>query len=145
VIITAGAKNGSGYDGVIRLNGVNFVKQGNPTAETTAAAIDVADLLTRIITVSHTAGVTQAYTLDTGTAMDAAGLFTTNEGFEWSIINLSAAAVDTATVTAAAGHTIMGNAIVQAAHSSTGGIYGNSGRFFSRKTATNTFVTYRLA
>jgi hypothetical protein len=145
VVISAGAKNGSGYDGVIRQNGVVFRKQGNPTALTTSATVTIAQLLTGIITGEHTAGATQTYTLPTGTLCDAAGSFTTNEGFEWSLINISAAAVDTITVAAGADHTLVGNAIVQSAHASTGLLYGYSAKFFTRKTAANTFVTYRVA
>jgi hypothetical protein len=68
-----------------------------------------------------------------------------NDSFDWTLINLSAASADTITVTAGSSHTIVGNAIVQSANASTGGIYGNSGLFRTRKTATDTFVTYRVA
>jgi hypothetical protein len=61
------------------------------------------------------------------------------------LINLSAAALDTVTVTAGEGHTIVGNAIVQSVHASTGLIYGSSGMFRTKKTAANTMVTYRIA
>jgi hypothetical protein len=60
------------------------------------------------------------------------------------LINLSAAALDTITLTAAAGHTIVGNAIVQSANAATGGVYGNSAHWRTRKTAANTFITYRV-
>ena len=121
------------------------VQQPTPTAETTAVTLTIAKLLTGIITATHTAGATQAYTLPTGALCDAWPAFTIGDSFDWSLINLSAAAADTVTVTAAAtGHTIVGNPIVQAAHSSTGGIYGNSAQFRTLKTAANTFVTYRI-
>jgi hypothetical protein len=45
----------------------------------------------------------------------------------------------------AMGKDIVGNPIVQSANASTGGIYGNSARWRTRKTAANTFVTYRIA
>jgi hypothetical protein len=51
----------------------------------------------------------------------------------------------TTEVTIAETHTIVGNPIVQSAHSSTGGIYGNSAQWRTRKTAANTFVSYRIA
>ena len=38
----------------------------------------------------------------------------------------------------------VGIPIVQSAHASTGTLYGASARFFTKKTAANTFVTYRL-
>jgi hypothetical protein len=119
--------------------------QPDPTAKTTAVTLTAAELLTGIITGTHTAGATQAYTLPTGTLLDAAATWDTNEYFEWSLINLSAASADTITVTAGATHTIVGNPIVQSANASTGGIYGNSARWRTRKTAANTFVSYRVA
>jgi hypothetical protein len=102
-------------------------------------------LLTGIITGTHTAGADQAYTLPTGTLMDAAVQFATNDAFEWTLINLSAAAADTVTVTAGTDHTVVGVMVVQSAHATTGGLYGNAARFLTRKTAANTYVTYRLA
>lgn len=119
--------------------------QGTPTAMTTAATMTVTGLLSGIVTGTHAAGATQAYTLPTGTLMDAASEWAIGESFDWVLINLSAAAADTITVTAGTDHTIVGNPIVQSAHSSTGGIYGNSSQWRTRKTAANTFVTYRIA
>jgi len=119
--------------------------QPDPTAKTVAVTLTAAELLTTIITGTHTAGATAAYTLPTGTLLDAAASFDTNEYFDWSLINLSAATADTITVTAGTAHTIVGNPIVQSANASTGGIYGNSARWRTRKTAANTFVSYRIA
>jgi hypothetical protein len=67
--------------------------------------------------------------------MEAA--FTTlavNQTFEWSYINL-AAATHAVTVTTNTDHTVVGNMVVAA---------NTSGRFGTRKTAANTFITYRL-
>ena len=119
--------------------------QPAPTAKTTAVTLTIAELLTKIITATHTAGATQAYTLPTGTLCDAGATFAVDSCFDWSLINLSAAAADTITVTAGADHTIVGNPIVQSAHVTTGGIYGNSAIFRTRKTASNVFCTYRVA
>jgi hypothetical protein len=123
------------------VNGV----QVTPTAETTAATLTAAELLTGLVTVTHAAGATQAYTLPTGTLLDAAATFLVNEFFDWTVINLSAAAADTATITAGADHTVVGTMICQSAHSSTGLVHGNALRLRTVKTAANTFVTYRLA
>jgi hypothetical protein len=68
-----------------------------------------------------------------------------DEFFDWTLINLSAAAADTITVTAGADHTVVGTMICQSAHSSTGLVHGNALRLRTRKTAANTFVSYRLA
>ncbi len=130
--------------------GVNAIspitQQGAPTAMTTAATITVAGLTSRIITGTHTAGATQAYTTPTGAVLDAGVDMAAGEAFDFVLINLSAAAVDTITLTAgASGITIVGNPIVQSAHSSTGGVYGNSAIFRVRKTAADTFTIYRIA
>ena len=124
---------------------VNNGSQPAETAKTTAVTLTVAELLTQIITGTHAAGATQAYTLPTGTLLDAAATWDVNEYFDWSLINLSAAALDTITLTAGTAHTIVGNPIVQSSNVATGGIYGNSARWRTRKSAANTFVTYRIA
>lgn len=121
------------------------VKQVTPAAKTVAVTLTIAELMTRIVTGTHTAGATAAYTLPTGTLADAGAGIQIDEAFDWSLINLSAAATDTITLTAGTDHTIVGNPIVQSAHVSTGGVYGNSAIFRTRKTAANTFVTYRIA
>lgn len=119
--------------------------QGTPTAMTTAATITVTGILSGIITGTHTAGATQAYTLPTGTLMDAAAEWAIGESFDWVLMNLSAAAADTITLTAGTDHTIVGVAIVQSVHVTTGGITGATAQWRTRKTAANTFVTYRIA
>ena len=124
---------------------VKIKSQVTPTAKTVAVTLTIAELLTGIITGTHAAGATQAYTLPTGTLCDAGATFAVDTCIDWSLINLSAAAIDTITVTAGADHTIVGNPIVQSSHSTTGGIYGNSAIFRTRKTVANTFITYRVA
>jgi hypothetical protein len=128
---------------LLRLN-TKRCKQPTPTAKTVAVTLTIAELLTGIITGTHTAGATAAYTLPTGTLCDAGGYFAVNSYFDWSLINLSAAAIDTITVTAGVDHTIVGNPIVQSAHADSGGKWGNSAIFRTCKTAANTFVTYRI-
>lgn len=119
-----------------------------PSAKTTAVTLTAAELLTGIITGTHTAGATQAYTLPTGTLLEAAVPFLQiGEGFEWVLINLNAAAADSITVTAATDHTIVGDAIVISNHVTTGGAITSHGcsssTWITKKTAANTFVTYR--
>ena len=145
IILTPGVGNGTGESGVIRNLGISTVQQGAPTAETTTATLTIAGLLTRIITGTHSAGATQAYTVPTGTLMSGGVATATGDSFDWTIINLSSAAADTITLTAGATHTLVGNPIVQSAHASTGGIYGNSAVFRSRMTAATTWITYRIA
>jgi hypothetical protein len=134
-----------GTDPVVKQLRTGNGSQPDVTAKTVAVTLTAAELLTQIITATHTAGATAAYTLPTGTLLDAAATWDTNEFFDWTLINLSAASADTVTLTAGTAHTIVGNPIVQSANASTGGIYGNSARWRTRKTAANTFVSYRIA
>jgi len=133
-----------GTDAIVKQLRIDNGSQVDPTAKTTAVTLTAAEILTALITGTHAAGATQAYTLPTGTLLDAAATWDTNEYIDWSLINLSAAALDTITLTAATGHTIVGNPIVQSANAATGGIYGNSAHWRTRKTAANTFITYRV-
>lgn len=142
--LAVGAAHGTGKAGMVHNRGVVTVTQGAPTAKTTTATLTIAELLTGILTGTHAAGSTQTYTLPTGTLTDAAVQMSNGDAFDWYLINSSAAAADTITVAAGTDHTVVGNMIVQSAHSSTGGVYGNSAHFRTRKTAANTFVTYRL-
>lgn len=99
----------------------------NATGTLTAALI-----LGGIVTSTTGAGVTA--TLDTGTIMDAAVTMAIDDSFDWTAIATGANAF---TVTAAAGgHTVVGSGVVATL---------TSGRFRTRKTAANTFVTYRLS
>lgn len=145
VILTPGALAGTGVAGMVVANGVVVSDQAAPNAQTTVVTLTAANLLTGIITGTHAAGADQAYTLPTGTLLDAAVQMAADEAFEWSLINLSAAAADTVTVTAGVDHTVVGVMVVQSAHATTGGLYGNAARFRTRKTAANVFVTYRIA
>jgi len=65
--------------------------------------------------------------------------------FDWTLINLSAAAADTLTVAVGATHTVVGGMVVQSQHATTGALYGASATFRSRMTAATTWVTYRIS
>lgn len=106
---------------------------GQPTPGTLNATgtLTAALILGGIVTSTTASAVTA--TLDTGTVMDAAVAMAVDDSFDWSAINTGG--TNAFTVTAATGHTIVGAAAVAAA---------TSGRFRTRKTAANTFVTYRL-
>ena len=119
--------------------------QEAPVAKTVSVTLTVTELLNGIIVGTHTAGAEQQYTLPTGTLLDAASEFAVNDSFDWTLINQSAAAADTIAIAAGAGHTIVGGQIVHSANATTGALYGHSGRFRTRKTAANTFVTYRIS
>jgi len=115
--------------------GIVLMNQQTPTAVTATGTLTIANLLTQIIT--STSATAVALTLPTGTLSDAGvsgGTSAVNTSFDWSIINLGSAVGDV-TLVAGTGHTIVGSAIVTV---------GTSGKFRSRKTATNTFVSYRV-
>lgn len=105
--------------------------QATPVAVNTTGAVSATAMLGGIVTSTTAAAV--AGTVPTGTVMDAASEFAINDSFDWCVIATGANAF---TVTAATGHTIVGTAVVATA---------TSGLFRTRKTAANTFVTYRLS
>jgi hypothetical protein len=115
--------------------GIVLMNQQTPTAVTATGTLTIANLLTQIIT--STSATAVALTLPTGTLSDAGvsgGTSAVNTSFDWSIINTGSAVGDV-TLVAGTAHTIVGSATVAV---------GTSGKFRSRKTATNTFVTYRV-
>ena len=115
--------------------GIVLMNQQTPTAVTATGTLTIANLLTQIIT--STSATAVSLTLPTGTLSDAGvsgGTSAVNTSFDWSIINTGSAVGDV-TLVAGTGHTIVGSVTVTV---------GTSGSFRSRKTATNTFVTYRV-
>jgi hypothetical protein len=130
-------------------SGILVRQQLAPATATTAATLTAAQLKTGILNATPTAtGATVAYTLPTGALLDAsftgADALQIGDAFDWVIINNALAAADTITLTAGATHTIVGGPIVQSLHATTGGITGYSAQFRTRKTAADTFVTYRI-
>ena len=122
------------FAGDVRTN-TAFTARTVPANSNTSATATASSLLDGLRTGTPTGNIT--LTLPTGTDMDSAFQdLQANQSFEWSVINL-AAATHLITVTAAAtGHTVVGNMAVAAA---------TSGRFITRKTAANTFISYRIA
>jgi hypothetical protein len=90
----------------------------------------VANLRTRIITSTTAAAVTG--TLPTGTLMDGLYSSQTDMGYDWSVINTGA---NNFVVAAGTGHTVVGNMTVAGSTTS---------MFRSRRTAANTWITYRV-
>jgi hypothetical protein len=113
-------------------DGVIAHDQPAPAAVNATATLTVANLKTGIIT--STSALATDMTLPTGTDTQAgfSGSYD-NFTFEWSVINTGPSLVR---VLAGTAHTIVGSGSVAT---------GTSGRFASRRTATNTFVTYRLS
>lgn len=125
---------------VLKPGPINARDQQAPITQTTSVTALSTDLINGIVVYTNTTGATVTYTLPTGTLLDAAAGLGINQGFEWSIINTSSTA-NTVTLGAGSGHTIVGDAITQGQSQATG---GNGSRWFTRKTAANTFITYRI-
>jgi hypothetical protein len=125
--------------GTVRVNavlstGLATTENIVPTNSNTSTTATATSLLNGIRTGTPTASIDLQ--LPSGTNMDAAFAdLQTNQGFAWSVVNL-ASATHSITVTANDGHTVVGNMVVAAA---------TSVRFLTRKTAANTFVTYRIS
>ena len=90
-------------------------------------------MLGGLVTATPTAG--RNIQLPTGAAMDLASSFVINDFFDWSVITLAAFALTT--TAGASGHTIVGSGATAATS-------GSAARFRTRKTAADTFVTYRI-
>lgn len=104
--------------------------QGAPGVLNATGTLTAAMILAGLVTSTTAAAV--AATLDTGAAMDLAVDMNVGDSFDWAAIATGANAF---TVTASAGHTIVGNAVVATV---------KSGMFRTRKTAAATYITYRL-
>ena len=120
------------------------VQQGRLVAGVQAAPVDIADggsmaytpasILGGLVTATPTAG--RNIQLPTGAAMDLASNFAINDFFDWSVITLAAFALTT--TAGASGHTLVGSGATAATS-------GSAARFRTRKTAADTFVTYRIS
>jgi hypothetical protein len=125
-----------GTSGSVQTLTTLFVAQPTPSAINASATLTIAELLTRIITTNSATAV--AFTLPTGTLTDAGilgGQLLINQSFDWSIVN-TGSAVGIVTVSGGTGNTLEGSGVLAITTSAT---------FRTRKTAANTFVTYRVA
>lgn len=105
--------------------------QADPVAVNATGAVSAAAIFGGIVTSTTAAAV--AGTIPTGAVMDAASDMAIGDSVDWAVINTGP---NTFTVTAATGHTIVGTATV---------LTLVSGLFRTRKTAADTFITYRLS
>jgi hypothetical protein len=119
-------------DATLRV-GSGLTRNTTPVNSNTSTTATAASLLTGIRTGTPAANIDLQ--VPTGTDLDAAFVsLANNQTLEWTVINL-ASATHAITVTANTDHTVVGNMVVAAA---------SSARFASRKTAANTFITYRI-
>lgn len=134
ITIQAGASGAAyavGTSPVISDSG-KFQPQGAPGVLNATGTLTAAMILSGIVT-STTAAATAA-TLDVGAIVDAASEFAIGDSFDWSVINTGPSAF---TVTSPdASHTIVGVAAVATV---------TSAIWRTRKTAADTFVSYRIS
>jgi hypothetical protein len=134
VTIQAGASGAFyavGVSPVISNNG-NFQLQGAPGVLNATGTLTAAMILSGIVTSTSAAAVTA--TLDVGSVVEAASEFAIGDSFDWSVINTGPS---TFTVTSpGASHTIVGVGAVLTLISAV---------WRTRKTAADTFISYRLS
>lgn len=118
------------------------LKQGAPFAATVSATLTAAGLQTGIITVLQGGAANSAQQLPLATAMDT-GFISANAGdaFDFYVINTSAVAAETATITTNTGWTLVGGMTILSTN--TAGAE-SSVKFRARKTGAGAWTLYRL-
>lgn len=143
VVLTPGAKAGSGADGVILQRGIVMRKQGAQAAKTISATLTAAEVLTGIITINQGAGATSAQQLPLATAMDTAlPDSAAGDAFDVAVINISTTDAEDASVTTNTGWTLVGNMDFHAY--SAAGSLNSSGLLRLRKTGAGAWTAYRI-
>ena len=142
VVLTGGAKDGTGAAGVVRVESLLTRTQGAPAAKMVSATLTAAELLSGIITVTQGAGAASNQQVPTGTAIQDAlpADFAIGDSFDVSVINLGGAS-EVASLTVNTDVTIVGNAAIPVPASNV----QSSGLFRFRKTADHVFIAYRIA
>ena len=125
----SGALYAVGTDPTISSSG-KYQTQGTPGVLNATGSLTAAMMLSGIVTSTTAAAV--AGTVPTGTVLDAASEFAVDDSFDWSVINTGP---NTFTVTASTDHTLVGFTAVATVTSAV---------WRTRKTAANTFVSYRI-
>lgn len=144
VALIGGSLAGTGRQGSVFTRGATTLrKQTSPAAKTVTAAITAAELVSGLITTTGASGPS-THQLPTGTQIQAElpGIVN-DDSFDFTIINTGTGASDDATITVNTGVTIVGNPTVGALTDAT--IISGSGTFRCRRTASNTYVVYRIA
>lgn len=144
ITLTPGAKNGSGYDGQVIVRGVLVRKQGAATAKTTSATLTAAEIEAKIITVAQGGAGSSAQQLPLASAMDTGfPNMTTDDSFDFSVINTSTVDAEDASITTNTGWTLVGSMDIPAY--SAAGSLNSSALFRARKTGTATWTLYRIS
>lgn len=116
----------------VTTDGVKVYRQEAPIVKSAAATLTIAELKNGII--QYTGGALVGLTLPTGTLVE--GGFTNhydNMTFEWTVLNSGGSSINIGNST---GHSIVGDIAVPT---------NRAVRFATRRTAANTYVTYRIA
>lgn len=117
------------------LTGNLYFQQAAPVVANATATLTIANLLVGMVQSTNTVAV--SLTLPTGTLTNAgvlAGTLAVDRAFEWLLVNTGTTS-GAVTLLAGVGHTIIGSAVIA---------IGTSAKFRTRKTAANTFITYRI-
>lgn len=125
------------------VRGLPVLKQGAPTALTVSALLTAAQLLNLLLTGNQGGAANANYQLPTAANLEAAlpmGL-TTNDSFDFALINISAVAAETNTITTNTGWTLVGNMVVSSNNAAT---LQSQGVFRARKTAAGAWTLYRI-
>lgn len=127
----------------LRSTGLVTVTQGAPVAATTSATLTAANLLVGIITVNQGAAGASAQQLPLATDLDTAlPNSVAGDAFDFSVINISVTAAESASLTTNTGWTLVGDMDIQANSAAT---TKSAGRFRARKTGTGAWTLYRLS
>jgi hypothetical protein len=119
-----------------------IISQGSPAAKTVSATLTAAEIESKIITVNQGAGATSALQLPLATDMSTQfATMSVDQAFDFSLINISTTAAETASITTNTGWTLVGNMLVAANTAITD---NSQGRFRARKTGASTWVLYRI-
>lgn len=133
IVIMAGSATvhyGVGASPVIRQLVGNKIQRA-PVVMNGQGSIALSSIFGGVINAS--AGILGATgTLPAGSVIEGAGDFSVDDSFDWHVISTG---LGTFTVAGSAGHTVVGSGAVGSTM---------SGVFRTRKTATDTFVTYRI-
>jgi hypothetical protein len=129
------------FSNIVNTNPTPLV-QGAPNAQTVSATLTAANMQTGIITVANGAAGSSALTLPLATAMDTAfPNSVAGSSFDFSVINTSGVAAETAVMTTNTGWTLVGGMTVLSTN--TPGA-DSSVRFRARKTGAGAWTLYRL-
>lgn len=125
-----------------------WLVQGAPAAKTTSTTLTAAELLGFLLTSNQGAAGAATYTLplasDLETAFAAAkGALAVNDGFDFTVINISTNAAEDATIATNTGWTLVGNMVVESNEATAQ--KGPQGTFRVRRTAANAYTLYRVA